>query len=61
MHRDHEIHNRRKGRNFGLLAVLVVFILLIFGVTVVKIRSGGLSEAFDHVLRPSAMGVEDGE
>lgn len=54
MHRDHELHDRRRGRNFGLLAVLLAFIIVVFGVTVVKVRTGGMSEAFDHVVRPSA-------
>ncbi|CTQ31506.1 hypothetical protein [Jannaschia rubra] len=53
MHRDHELHTRRKGRNFGLLAVLLAFIVLIFGLTVVKIQTGGFAEAFDHVSRPA--------
>ncbi len=53
MHRDHELHLRRRGRNFGLLAVLLGFIVLMFGLTVVKVTSGGLAEAFDHVARPA--------
>lgn len=53
MHRDHELHVRRRGRNFGLLAVLLGFIAVIFGLTVVKVTSGGFSEAFDHVARPA--------
>ena len=53
MHRDHELHARRRGRNFGLLAVLLAFIVVVFAVTVVKVRSGGLAEAFDHVARPA--------
>lgn len=55
MHRDHELHTRRRGRNFGLLAVLLAFIVVMFGLTVVKVRSGGLSEAFDHVARPALL------
>ena len=55
---EHELHNRRRSRNFGLLAVLLAFILIVFGLTVVKIRDGGFAEAFDHVVRPSAMPQE---
>jgi hypothetical protein len=55
---EHEIHGRRRGRNFGLLAVLVGFIAVVFGITVVKIQTGGLEEAFDHVARP-AIAVPD--
>ncbi|WP_281493943.1 hypothetical protein [Jannaschia sp. S6380] len=53
MHRDHELHTRRRGRNFGLLAVLLAFIVIVFGVTVVKVRTGGFAEGFDHVARPA--------
>ena len=49
---EHEVHHRRRSRNFGLLAVLVGFIVIIFGLTVVKVRTGGFAEAFDHVVRP---------
>nr|WP_299648452.1 hypothetical protein [uncultured Jannaschia sp.] len=59
MHRDHELHGRRRSRNFGLLGVLLAFIVIIFGVTVVKIRTGGFSEGFDHVARPSALPAEE--
>ncbi|GIT91038.1 hypothetical protein JANAI62_14930 [Jannaschia pagri] len=53
MHRDHEVHLRRKGRNFGVLGVLLAFIVIVFGVTVAKIQTGGFSEGFDHVARPA--------
>ncbi|WP_236687902.1 hypothetical protein [Jannaschia aquimarina] len=52
MHRDSEMHVRRRGRNLGLLVVLIGFIAVVFAVTVVKVRTGGLQEGFDHVLRP---------
>lgn len=59
MHRDHELHTRRRGRNIGLLAVLLGFIVLMFGLTVVKIQTGGFSQAFDHVARPELVPVDD--
>ncbi len=34
---EHEIHNRRFGRNLGLGLVLAAFVALVFGLTVVKI------------------------
>ena len=34
---DHEIHTRRKGRNYGLGLVLAALVALIFGLSVVKI------------------------
>ena len=41
---DHELHKRRFGRNVGLGVVLVVFVVLIFGLTIVKVTNmpGGL-------------------
>ena len=48
----HEVHARRKGRNLGVLAALIGMIVVVFLLTVVKVRTGGFSEAFDHVVRP---------
>ena len=36
----HELHRRRFGRNLGLALVLTAFIVIIFGLTVVKVTSG---------------------
>jgi hypothetical protein len=38
--KEHELHQRRKGRNLGLVA----FVAIVFGLTVVKV-SGDLSGA----------------
>jgi hypothetical protein len=37
----HELHRRRFGRNLGVALVLAGFIVLVFGLTVVKVTSGG--------------------
>ncbi len=37
IHRDHELHLRRFGRNLGLGVVLASFVALIFGLTIVKV------------------------
>ena len=52
---EHEIHSRRKGRNMGVGLLLLGFIGIVFGLTVVKVL--GLTdirqlERFDHVARP---------
>ncbi len=52
---EHEIHGRRKGRNIGVFALLIGFVGIVFGLTVVKVL--GLTdirqmERFDHVVRP---------
>jgi hypothetical protein len=37
IHRDHELHLRRWGRNLGLGLVLAAFVVLVFGLTLVKV------------------------
>lgn len=48
----HELHHRRAGRNIGLALVLLGFIVIVFGLTVVKVTSGDPMQAFDHAPRP---------
>ncbi len=49
---EHEIHSRRKSRNIGVGLVLVGFIAVVFGLTVVKVQQIGAVQGFDHVVRP---------
>jgi hypothetical protein len=51
-HEDHEIYKRRFSRNVGLAVVLVGFVGLVFGLTVVKVMNLGEMQAFDLVVRP---------
>lgn len=37
---EHELHKRRLGRNVGLAVVLAGFIVIVFGLTVVKVTRG---------------------
>ncbi|MCO4848955.1 MAG: hypothetical protein KC448_13410 [Yoonia sp.] len=58
---EHEVHQRRKGRNFGVGALLACFIGLIFALTVVKVLQLGDArqfENFDHVARPAIVPEE---
>lgn len=55
---EHEIHSRRRSRNVGLAVVLVGFVALVFGLTVVKVQQGDMMEAFDHQPRVSVLPVE---
>lgn len=48
---EHELHQRRRGRNLGVGLILVGFIAIIFGLTVVKVTNTGFVEGFDHVVR----------
>ena len=42
---EHELHKRRLSKNVGLGIVLVAFVALIFGLTVVKVTDGNVSSA----------------
>lgn len=61
---EHEIHNRRKGRNFGVLGLLIAFVGLVFALTVVKVTELGDAqkfEKFDHVARPAIIPEDETE
>ena len=49
---EHDLHRRRRSRNVGLGLTLGALILLIFGLSMVKITLVGPVEGFDHVVRP---------
>lgn len=38
--REHELHHRRAGRNAGLGVVLLAFVALVFGLSLVKVSQG---------------------
>ncbi|MBF9035487.1 hypothetical protein HKCCE2091_14665 [Rhodobacterales bacterium HKCCE2091] len=57
----HELHRRRFGRNVGVALSLVAFCVIVFGLTVAKIRQGSEMEAFDHSVRPSVTVGEEGQ
>jgi hypothetical protein len=58
---EHELHERRKGRNYGVGLLLAGLIAIIFGLTVVKVLQLGdvaQFEKFDHVARPQIIPEE---
>ncbi len=58
---EHELHERRKGRNYGVGILLISLIAIIFGLTVVKVLQLGdvaQFEKFDHVVRPQIVPEE---
>ena len=60
---EHEIHTRRKGRNIGVGLLLLGFIGIVFGLTVVKVLQLGDArqfETYDHVARPQIVPEEEG-
>jgi len=48
---EHDLHKRRFGRNVGVGLILVGFIAIVFGLTVVKVKNTGFVEGFDHSVR----------
>ncbi|MGZ9811342.1 hypothetical protein ACXN5S_12845 [Pseudoroseicyclus sp. H15] len=61
---EHELHKRRSGRNYGLLIILIAFVALVFGLTVVKVsRLGDIRtfESFDHVANPALIPQDEAE
>ena len=48
-----DIHQRRFSRNLGVALALVGLVVIILGLTVVKVKRGDGMERFDHVVRPS--------
>ena len=51
---EHELHHRRRSRNVGLLVVLLAFVALVFGLTIVKVTH----EADQHIGRvPASQGT----
>lgn len=57
--RRHELHARRGHRNILLAGILAGFVVLVFAITIVKLSSGQMMEAFDHVIRPSLLDAGD--
>ena len=53
----HDIHQRRFSRNLGVALALVGLVVIILGLTVVKVKRGDGMERFDHVVRPSLEGA----
>ncbi|WP_312528067.1 hypothetical protein [Paracoccus sp. (in: a-proteobacteria)] len=56
---EHELHSRRRSRNMGLLVVLLLFVALVFGLSIVKITNGDLMEGFDHQMRTSVLPITE--
>jgi len=42
---EHELHKRRMSKNIGIGIILLTFVALIFGLTVVKVTDGDVSSA----------------
>ena len=57
---EHELHERRRGRNTGVGLILIGLVGLVFALTVVKVLQLDditQMERFDHVARPQLEGA----
>ena len=48
INREHELHKRRFGRNMGVGLLLAAFVALVFGLTMVKVKSTNVVEAYNQ-------------
>lgn len=55
---EHEIFRRRLSRNVGLGVALAAFVVVIFGLTVVKVSETGPIQGYDHVVQPQLVPQE---
>jgi len=55
---EHEIHKRRLGRNLGVGLTLAAFVVLVFALTVVKVKRGDPMKGYDYVVDPALMPQE---
>ena len=58
---EHEMHKRRFSRNLGVGLTLGAFVLLVFALTVVKVKRGDPMEGYDHVVQPLSVPQEKTE
>lgn len=43
---EHELHRRRRGRNIALGGALLLFVVLVFAVTIAKLADGQLIQGY---------------
>lgn len=58
---DHEIYKRRFGRNLGVGLTLALFVLVVFGLTVVKVSETGPIQGYDHVVQPGLVPAQEND
>ena len=56
---EHDLHQRRLGRNLAVAGCLVGFMALVVWLSLVKIRENTVIEGFDHVVRPALIESSD--
>ena len=58
---EHDLHKRRFSRNLGVGLTLGAFVLLVFALTVVKVKRGDPMQGYDHVVQPASVPQEKTE
>ena len=58
---EHELHRRRFRRNLGLSLTLGAFVVLVFALTVVKVKRGEPMQGYDHVVQPESAPLVEGQ
>ena len=58
---EHEMHKRRFSRNLGVGLTLGAFVVLVFALTVVKVKRGDPMQGYDHVVQPSSVPQEEAQ
>jgi hypothetical protein len=58
---EHDLHKRRFGRNVGLGLTLAAFVVLVFALTVVKVKRGDPMQGYDHVVQPESVPKAEGQ
>lgn len=55
---EHDLHKRRFSRNLGVGLTLAAFVVLVFALTVVKVKRGDPMQGYDHVVQPLSVPSE---
>lgn len=58
---EHDLHKRRFSRNLGLGLTLAAFVVLVFALTVVKVKRGDPMQGYDHTLQPGSVPKTEGQ
>ncbi|MEL6336172.1 MAG: hypothetical protein AAFQ88_05935 [Pseudomonadota bacterium] len=59
MRRDHELHHRRRGRNLGVLVMLIGLVVMLFAITIVKMPQAGGTVGNPSASQAGGWGAED--
>lgn len=57
----HELHKRRFSRNLGVGVTLAAFVVLVFALTVVKVKRGDPMKGYDYIVDQALVPTEKTE